>query len=484
MPEGDPPQNHARRRRWPRRTAVGLVVVLLLAAGATYRFDLGRRWFGDDAPSPVTDPARVPPPAGLTLPTARRAAPVAAPGTSGPVDAAAVRSAVTSLLRYKRLGRHVVVRVARSSDGTVVYRHGGGRVTPASTMKLLTTVAALQALGPEHRFTTSVVAKPGSRRVVLVGGGDPLLVRTPLTDGSYPARADLDTLAADTARALRRAGRTRITLGYDTTLFAGPSVNPSWEPTYVPDDVVSPVSALWVDEGRKTPGLADRAPAPAVVAARSFAQSLGRRGITVTGPPRPGAAAGSGRTIAAVRGAPLAQVVQHVVEVSDNEGAEVLAHQVAVAEGRRASFTGSAAAVRSVLRRIGVDTTGDRILDGSGLARRNRLSPQTLMAVIREASSPRRPELRSAVATLPVAGFSGSLATRFDTGDPAGPGLVRAKTGTLTGVHGLAGTVTTVDGAVLSFLAIADRVRGPDQLAARIRVDEVAAALAGCSCER
>jgi len=106
------------------------------------------------------------------------------------------------------------------------------------------------------------------------------------------------------------------------------------------------------------------------------------------------------------------------------------------------------------------------------------------LAVIREASSESRPGLRSAVADLPVAGFTGSLATRFDTGDPTGLGRVRAKTGTLTGVHGLAGTVTTVDGAVLSFVAIADRVRPPDQLAARIRIDEVAAALAGCACER
>ncbi len=88
----------------------------------------------------------------------------------------------------------------------MVYRHGARRVTPASTLKMLTATAALEALGPDHRFTTRVVATPSSPRIVLVGGGDPLLGRTAADpDGTYPARADLDTLARATARALRRS---------------------------------------------------------------------------------------------------------------------------------------------------------------------------------------------------------------------------------------------------------------------------------------
>ena len=226
-------------------------------------------------------------------------------------------------------------------------------------------------------------------------------------------------------------------------------------------------------------------PNPAAAAAAAFARSLDRRGVTVLGKPVPGSAppASPGVTeLARVRGAPLAEVVQHVLEVSDNEGAEVLARQVAVAEGRPATFAGASRAVRSVPDDLGVPTTGDVVRDGSGLARGDRLDPRTLLAVLRRAAAPSRPELSTVVTTLPVAGFTGSLATRFDAGDPAGPGLVRAKTGTLTGVHALAGTVTSVDGAVMSFVAIADRVRPPDQLAARIRIDQVAAALAGCHC--
>ncbi len=484
MPEGEPTPvlRRGHRRLWS-ATAV-LVVLAVVAAGAAYLLDLGGRWTGPERPDPATRPAQVPPPAGLTLPAAAAPAAVAPAAEEGAVDRAAVRRAVTRIVGRADLGPHVVVRVSQLADGAGVYRHGSGPVTPASTMKLLTTVAALEELGPEHRFTTSVVATPQSPRIVLVGGGDPLLARSPVP-GAYPARADLDTLARSTARALRAVGRGRVRLGYDTSLFSGPAVSPRWGASYVPDDVVSPISPLWVDEGRERRGGDERSGDPAAVAAREFATALDRRGITVQGPVTravaPDAEQG-GQDIAAVRSAPLAAIVQHVVEVSDNEGAEVLARQVAVARGRPASFSGAAQAVRAVLRGLGVRTDGDRVYDGSGLSRDNRLAPATLLAVLGAAASERHPGLRSAVTDLPVAGFTGSLTRRFDTGDPAGLGRVRAKTGTLTGVHALAGTVTSVDGVVMSFVAVADRVRPEDTLDARQDLDELAAALAGCTC--
>ena len=484
MPEGD--RGHA-SGRWLRRSTASVVVLVLLAAAVSYQLDLGTRWFGTDHPSPVTEPAQVLPPAGLTLPRAHRAAVVASTTPEGVVDGGAVRRAVASLVASPKLGPHVVVQVAQLSNGAVVYRHGTGQVTPASTMKLLTTTAAMEALGADHRFTTSVVATPASKRIVLVGGGDPLLVQSPADDEGYPARADLDTLARSTAKSLKALGRSKVKLGYDTTLFTGAGVNPHWEPSYIPDDVVSPITPLWVDEGRVRPGLAYRSRTPAITAATLFAQDLSRRGITVVGPPTsmkaPGHKAG-GRPIAKVRSAPLAEVVQHILEVSDNEGAEVLSRQVAVAEGRPASSAGGAAAVRAVLRRLGISTAGERIYDGSGLSRGDRLDPDTLLSVIRTASGARHAELRSVVANLPVAGFTGSLASRFDTGSTFGLGTVRAKTGTLTGVHGLAGTVTSKDGAVMAFVAIADKVRPINTLTARTRIDELAAALGACACAR
>lgn len=185
---------------------------------------------------------------------------------------------------------------------------------------------------------------------------------------------------------------------------------------------------------------------------------------------------------ATVRSAPLSQIVQWTLETSDNEAAEILLRHVAVARGRPGSFAAGVSAMKRVLSRLGVDTSGDVIYDGSGLSREDRLSPQTLLSVLEAAASEKHPELRAVVADLPVAGFTGSLTHRFEDGAPEGLGLVRAKTGTLTGVHGLAGVVTDRDGTVMTFVAIADRVKPVHTLDARQRIDQLAAALAACAC--
>jgi D-alanyl-D-alanine carboxypeptidase/D-alanyl-D-alanine-endopeptidase (penicillin-binding protein 4) len=80
---------------------------------------------------------------------------------------------------------------------------------------------------------------------------------------------------------------------------------------------------------------------------------------------------------------------------------------------------------------------------------------------------------------LPVA--EGTLADRFaGSGLIAGVGVVRAKTGTLTGVSSLAGTVVDADGRMLAFAVIADAV--PTASSGRAALDAVATALVGCGC--
>jgi D-alanyl-D-alanine carboxypeptidase/D-alanyl-D-alanine-endopeptidase (penicillin-binding protein 4) len=219
------------------------------------------------------------------------------------------------------------------------------------------------------------------------------------------------------------------------------------------------------------------------VAAARFAQALRKAGITVAGKPRRTAADPAAQPLATVHSAPVRDVVSRVIAVSDNEGAEVLAHHVAIAEGLPATFDGGVRAVTGVLGRLGVTLRpGEVVHDGSGLSRANRLSAATLLDVLALAAADEHPDLRAALTGLPVAGFSGSLATRFDEASPAGRGRVRAKTGTLSGVHGLAGVTTDLDGDVLTFVLLADRVRLEDTLDARQVIDNAAAALGACHC--
>jgi D-alanyl-D-alanine carboxypeptidase/D-alanyl-D-alanine-endopeptidase (penicillin-binding protein 4) len=398
-------------------------------------------------------------------------------GTSS-VDGAAVARVLRPLVKAPVLGRRVTVAVAPLGSSRPVYTSGAPVVTPASTLKLLTSAAALEVLGPDHRFGTTVVRS--GRQVVLVGGGDPLLTRVPDGDGVYPRRADLTTLARRTASALEQAGVRRTRLGFDTSLFSGPEVEPTWEADYVPQNVVSPITALWVDEGRERDGYSTRSADPALAAAQFFSSALRKRGIEVVGQPQPAEAPGDATPLAEVEGAPLSQVVQHVLELSDNEGAEVLARHVAITQGGEPSFDGGVRAVEEVLAAIGVRLEGAELHDGSGLSRKDRLGWATLIDVLRVAATD--PDLRTVLTGLPVAGFSGSLAYRFEMAPRAALGEVRAKTGTLTGVHGLAGTVHTRDGVVLAFVAIADRVRPFESLMARARLDEIAGALAACVC--
>jgi D-alanyl-D-alanine carboxypeptidase/D-alanyl-D-alanine-endopeptidase (penicillin-binding protein 4) len=188
------------------------------------------------------------------------------------------------------------------------------------------------------------------------------------------------------------------------------------------------------------------------------------------------------RDLTSVQSAPLGEIVERTLAVSDNNAAEVLLRHVGLAQRQEGSFTAGAAAALQVLGDLGIDTTGDRMFDGSGLSRQDLLSPETLAGVLRVAASGDRPELRPVVTGLPVAGFTGSLQYRFDRGPSDARGRVRAKTGTLTGVHGLAGVADDVGGGRMAFVVVADRVDVPKTLQARLLIDRIAAALGACRC--
>lgn len=375
------------------------------------------------------------------------------------------------LLRDGALGTRRSAAVVDVSTGRRLYAVAPGTaLTPASTTKIATAVAALSALGPDHRLTTRTALEADKKELVLVGGGDPTLTARAKADGN----ASLRTLADRTAAALGERGLRKVTLSYDTTLYAGRALHPIGV-----NDNLAAVSALMADEGRtddSVRGPAPRVPDPAADAARRFGDLLEDRGIETT-PPGPSRATGRATSLAAVASPPLAALVERMLTDSDNDIAEALARHTAAATGKRADLAGAGAAVRARLDRLGLPVSGTRVKDGSGLDRTGRLTAGLITALLVKAADPDHPELRPALTGLPVAGFTGTLSSRYADG---AAGLVRAKTGTLTGVNSLAGTVVDRDGRVLAFAFLASGTKDPG--AAQAALDRAATALASCGC--
>jgi D-alanyl-D-alanine carboxypeptidase/D-alanyl-D-alanine-endopeptidase (penicillin-binding protein 4) len=422
---------------------------------------------------------------------------VLAAGTKGGSlpTASGLRSALAGPLSAAALGPRVSALVADPVTGRVLLSEDGARLsTPASTAKLVTSVAALAVLGASATFTTRVVHGTTPDRVILVGGGDPTLAVNQFPAQDYPQPATLASLAAATARALKSEGRSTVSVGFDTSLYTGPALAPGWPANYVTTGNVTPIVSLEVDQGRLTTAgtpedsddpynLRPRTSDPAGLAAASFAALLAADRIHVTGSPVAQTAPARASGIASVSSPPLSAVVQQMLEESNNVIAENLARQVALATGEPASFSGAAAAVIRELRRLGV-SAGIHIVDGSGLSPEDAIAPATLVKVLEVAMTD--PRVRALLAGLPVAGFSGTLSAGesvFSGIGGAALGSVRAKTGNLGTVTALAGIVSDKNGTTLVFAFMADQVPAEGMLrAAANAIDEAAAALAGCGC--
>lgn len=349
---------------------------------------------------------------------------------------------------------------------------------PASTAKLLTAVAAIEALGPDATLRTET--RQAGSAVYLVGGGDVTISGVRST--GYPAAASLGALARATAAA--QPGNAPVTVCPDAGLWSGPGRAPGWSASYFTDGDIAPLSALEVDEARLQPSGHARSGSPTQQATEKFAQLLTADGVPATAD-RPGAC--QSRTpadavrVAAVQSPPVAALVQHMLTDSDNDLAEALGRAVALHDGQTADFSGEARAVTTRVRALVGPTDALQLYDASGLSRLDRVDAHLLVAVLARAVSARHPELRPVVEGLPVAGLTGTLADRFRHRQVvAGAGVVRAKTGNLIGVNTLAGEVVDADGRVLLFAFLT--AAAPSPQAGESALDRLAATLALCGC--
>jgi D-alanyl-D-alanine carboxypeptidase/D-alanyl-D-alanine-endopeptidase (penicillin-binding protein 4) len=514
-------------------TVLGVSVAALLAVsiGAT----TGRSQAGGSAAPPAaSDPEE----------NAAAAGSAALPPSVPPVEPTArvrwLRDRVAAAIAAQpQLGQaRVAVSVIDLATGNELIAHDADRaMSLASAAKILTSAAALSALGGGFRWRTSVHgAEPDARGVVagelvVKGRGDPMLTV-----------AELEALAADVAaRGVRLVDRLVIDGSYFDDVVDPPHFDDQKAETA---GFRAPVASLGVarstvtvivvaDPGGRATVALDPAPGESIRLVNRGVTSVtrGRTRIAVAVKPRAdhvelevsgqirwgegrwlsrkrvadparfageifrralldhgvrvkarelgrGTAPLTARLLAAHDSVPLSEVVRHMNKLSDNYLAESLLKTLGAetkGDPGPATWEHGRAALHRYLAQIGMPRTGYRADNGSGLFDATEVSAKQVTTLLGAAHRDYRvgPDL---LASLPVGGIDGTLARRWH-GRPA-IGRVRAKTGTLDKVATLAGYVAVDSEHPLGFAILVNDIPPGQRASARSAADDIVDALA------
>jgi serine-type D-Ala-D-Ala carboxypeptidase/endopeptidase (penicillin-binding protein 4) len=441
------------------------------------------------------------------------------------------------------------IEVRSLASGRTLYaRNEEKAFRPASSMKLVTTAAALDAYGSDARLRTTVETSgrlDGLGRILgdvyLVGRGDPNLSAR-FTPGR-PTAAFEEMADALVAAGVRRiegrlvghegafTGDRRgadwtwedLAWGYGTEVSALSFADNLVEVTLAPGERVGDPAVLETvprhgclvvsssvttteapppgsgapagedqtvsllrEPGSNDARLAGHVPLggewndrlavndPALCATKVFADVLEAKGIRVTGGvatssvPLPAGA----RVLAARESTPMAEMIRVVNKRSQNLHAEMLLRLVGLKVKGEGSAQKGHEAVAELAMRLGVPDEGWGLVDGSGVAATDLLTPRGLVALL--VAMDRHPEAAAFRDSLPIAGVDGTLEKRMK-GTPA-EGRVAAKTGTTGLANALAGYVTTQRGERLAFAIVVNNHAGKSREAVAA-IDAVAAAL-------
>jgi len=353
-----------------------------------------------------------------------------APESAGAAGQTPLARKLSRALAVPHVSRsHSAALAVDLTSGKQLYAHNLRLpLIPASNEKLAVTYASLLALGPSYRFSTDALGEgelDGTLwrgDIVLKGYGDPTL-----------STLDLLSLASQ----LRSQGIRRVTghIVGDESFFDARRTGPGWKPYFFLNESPA-LSALVVDRGRYQGYLTRQ---PALAAALAFRKALLRAGVTVAGRALTGLAEPDAVPLATIESVPLDIVLRFMDHESDNFTAEMILKQLGAGLRLQGTTAAGAQVVHQMLAEQEIPTAGVRIVDGSGLSRLDRLTTETVVAMLR--SSWLDQDLREIlIASLPVAGRSGTLDSRMR--GTAAAGRVRAKTGTLNGASALSGYVS------------------------------------------
>jgi D-alanyl-D-alanine carboxypeptidase/D-alanyl-D-alanine-endopeptidase (penicillin-binding protein 4) len=439
---------------------------------------------------------------------------------------------MASMVGRIRSGQFGVMAVSLTRGDTLFQHNAGTPLMPASTMKMLTSAAAFERLGPHYQFSTDVLydgtlGADGTLtgNVYLRGDGDPSLSGRYMPGG--PA-APMNFLADQlVARGVKRV--TGEVIG-DATAFDDQKIPEGWLTRYLQAGYAARVSGLSLNENlvwvTVTPGGgAKLEPATSaiqlisnvrtvagsgaslsvrrqtdgtiLVSGRIGSRSLPRRyeyvvedpapfttgalraamlakGIQVDGGIKLARTPSTAVKIASIQSPTLDRIISAMNRESINHFAELLLRNAA--RGRERNTQGTAASGQALLRqffatKVKSDTMHLEVSDGSGLSTLDRVTPRLMTQMLGYAH---RVEWGPYFhASLPVAGESELLRRRMRGG--AAQGNLHAKTGTTNDVIGLGGYVTALNGEVIAFSFI---YNGTDRWTAKSMIDVMGQTLA------
>ena len=436
-----------------------------------------------------------------------------------PIDQGAAQALLNALLANPAVGNNSGVIIADGTGNVVVEHNSGTPLEPASTMKTLTALAASTTLDMASTFDTEVYmvnaageavdgqsdshsdgqagsetngadsqnandAAAQTATLILKGNGDMLLSAGANDLNHVNGRAGLATLAASTAQKLKQQGVTSVNLKYDDTLFGDVRSPERINADGAVGLYYTPISSMAVDGGRLWPnGVHEDNPdevtrypqlstTTASDAASAFATRLGEEGIEVEGAGEQVDAPKDVTPIATVSSAPLSEVLRYTLRNSDNTLAELFGRLVALKAGESNTPEGATSAITTQITSLGVNTEGLTMQDCSGLSRGSAVTATTLNDI---QQLNLKPGMAVAAAEgLSVMGLVGTATNRLTEDEAAG--LIRVKTGSLSSVSSLTGTVSRTNNGVLSFAVI---VNNPNTYGAKQAINEFASKLAG-----
>ncbi len=333
--------------------------------------------------------------------------------------------AQTTILRTSQMGLMVYDLTADSA----VYAYGERQtLRPASTMKLLTAITALDKLGGAYlyktqlRYTGEVIDSLRTLQgdIYIIGGMDPMLSNDDLRSfASAIKEMGIDTL--------------RGNVYADRSMKDADLLGEGW----CWDDDNPPLSPLVF--GRKDNAI-DR-----------FMQLLTAAGVYVTGEQGEKKCPTTGSNELEARSHSISQILFRMMKDSDNLYAESMLYQIGLTQGRPSTARKARAVMETLMRKMGLASRPHRFADGSGLSLYNYVSAEIEVAFLRYAwqNADIWAYLYDA---LPIAGVDGTLEKRMR--GTAAAHNVHAKTGTLAGVSSLAGYCTAANGHELCFAII------------------------------